>query len=68
MTNEFQTNRPIQVKNGREFWALLEKTARQVESWPEWKTGSRGPERKTNLDRRDDKKTAANAKNAGSSQ
>jgi hypothetical protein len=29
----------LKVKNGAEYWTLLEKTARRVESWPEWKTG-----------------------------
>lgn len=28
-----------EVKNGVEFWNLIEKTARRVEGWPEWKTG-----------------------------
>jgi len=29
----------ISVKKGPDYWRLLEKTARLVESWPEWKTG-----------------------------
>lgn len=29
----------LQVKTGAEYWKLVEKTARRVASWPEWKTG-----------------------------
>lgn len=30
---------PLRTKLGEEYWLLLEKTARRVENWPEWKTG-----------------------------
>ena len=31
--------RELRVKTGAEYWRLVEKTARRVASWPEWKTG-----------------------------
>ena len=36
---ELIKSRELRVKNGAEYWKLVETTARRVESWPEWKTG-----------------------------
>lgn len=31
--------KPLRVKMGPEYWALVDSTARRVERWPAWKTG-----------------------------
>ena len=33
----------LKVKQGKEYWTLVEQTARRVEKWPEWKKGAPAP-------------------------
>jgi len=57
--------KPLRVKSGPEYWKLMERTARRVESWPEWKTGEPAiislPEKKekANLEKQNESGTPA---------